>query len=42
MKTVILPKANERDLKEIDREVWRGIKLKFVSSMDECLNTVFK
>jgi ATP-dependent Lon protease len=42
MKTVILPKANERDLKEIDREVWRGIKLRFVSSMDECLNTVFK
>ncbi|MFM8270347.1 MAG: endopeptidase La [Pseudomonadota bacterium] len=42
IKTVILPKANERDLKEIDREVWRGIKLKFVSNLEDCLKYVFK
>jgi ATP-dependent Lon protease len=41
IKTVLLPKANERDLKEIEKEVWKGMKLKFVSSMDECLKLVF-
>lgn len=42
IKTVILPKANERDLRDLDREVVKGIKLKFVSTMDECLNIIFK
>ncbi|NBX92696.1 MAG: endopeptidase La [Proteobacteria bacterium] len=41
IKHVILPKANEADLKEINPEVWKGMKLKFVSTMDECLKLGF-
>lgn len=42
MKKVILPQANERDVKELAPEVTRGLKLTFVRSMEECLKCVFK
>jgi len=42
IKKVLLPKPNEREVKEIDKEVLRGIKLQFVSTLDECLKYVFK
>lgn len=41
VKTVLLPRANEKDVKEIHKDVWRGLHLKFVSTMNECLNYVF-
>jgi len=37
IKTVILPKDNEKDLEEIPEEVKRDITFKFVSHMDEVL-----
>lgn len=42
IRSVVLPRANEKDLKEIDKEVWKGMKLQFVSTLDECLKYVFK
>jgi len=45
MKTVILPKANEKDLKELELEsgadLLRGLKIKLVATMDDCLKQVF-
>jgi len=41
VKTVILPRANARELKEIEPEVKAGLKLYLVSTMDECLKRLF-
>ncbi len=40
IETVILPKANERDLKEVPKEVLEKIKVKFVSEIEELLEEV--
>jgi ATP-dependent Lon protease len=37
MRTVILPKDNEKDLAEIPAEIQAGLNLRFVESMDEVL-----
>ncbi len=39
--TVLLPKENERDLKELEPELRKGLRLLKVSSMDECLRYLF-
>lgn len=41
IKTVLLPKQNARDLKEIESEVKQGLKVIFVSHMDDCLKHLF-
>lgn len=46
IKTVLLPKENEKDLKELSQEsegdLLRGLKLKLIGTMDDCLKQVFK
>jgi ATP-dependent Lon protease len=37
MKTVVLPKDNEKDLSEIPDDISRQLSFKLVSSMDEVL-----
>jgi ATP-dependent Lon protease len=39
--TVILPKENQKDLKEIDNEVLKGIRLIKVDNMSQCLKYLF-
>ncbi len=41
IKTVLLPKQNARELKEIESEVKVGLKLILVSQMDECIKYLF-
>ncbi|NBX67725.1 MAG: endopeptidase La [Proteobacteria bacterium] len=41
IKTVLLPKQNVRDFKEIESEVRQGLKVIFVSHMDDCLKHLF-
>ncbi len=41
VKTVLLPKANARELKEIEPEVKAGMKIQLVSDMDDCLKRLF-
>lgn len=41
IKTVLLPKQNSRDFKEIESEVKQGLKVIFVSNMDDCLKHLF-
>jgi ATP-dependent Lon protease len=41
MKKVLLPKQNSRDFKELEPEVKKGLKVIFVSQMDECLKHLF-
>jgi len=38
LKTVVLPKDNQRDLEEIPAHVQRDLKFRFVETMDEVLN----
>ena len=38
LKTVILPKENQRDLEEIPAHVQRDLKFRFVETMDEVLS----
>ncbi|HVZ58884.1 MAG TPA: endopeptidase La [Patescibacteria group bacterium] len=37
LKTIILPKDNEKDLEEVPEEVLKDVKFKFVSQMDDVL-----
>lgn len=37
VRTVILPKENEKDIEEVPAEVKRGVEIKFVEHMDEVL-----
>jgi ATP-dependent Lon protease len=37
MRTVILPKDNEKDLAEIPAEIQAGLAIRFVENMDEVL-----
>jgi ATP-dependent Lon protease len=39
--TVLLPKANEKDLRELEPEVKEGLKFIKVSSLDHCLRVLF-
>lgn len=39
--TVLVPKANEKDVDEIDEEIKKGMKICFVSTMDEVLDYAF-
>jgi len=41
VKTVLLPKANARELKEIEPEVKAGLNIRLVSTMDDCLKRLF-
>lgn len=41
VKTVLLPKANARELKEIEPEVKAGLTIRLVATMDECLKRLF-
>jgi ATP-dependent Lon protease len=41
IKTVLLPKKNQRDLKEIEKEAKEGLKIHFVSQMNEVLPHLF-
>lgn len=41
IKTVLIPKANARDLQLLDREVKEGLKIIKVATMDECLKQLF-
>ncbi len=41
MKTVLLPKQNARDLKEVEPEVKKGLNIILVSKMDECIKHLF-
>ena len=41
LRTVVLPAHNRKDLREIDRDVQKGLKIRFVSTMDECLKEIF-
>ncbi len=42
MKTVLIPKANEKNLREIEAEVKRGIKIVKVSKFQDCLPYLLK
>ncbi|MBI1821745.1 MAG: endopeptidase La [Nitrospirae bacterium] len=42
IKTIILPKRNERDLEEIPKHVKKDLKFVFVEQMDEVLQCAFK
>ncbi|MDC4224721.1 MAG: hypothetical protein MPW15_10960 [Candidatus Manganitrophus sp.] len=42
MKTVVLPKGNEKDLEEVPRHVQRGLDLVFAEHMDAVLSAAFK
>lgn len=37
VKTVLLPKENEKDAEEVSQEVRKGVEIKFVENMDEVL-----
>ncbi|MSP19328.1 MAG: endopeptidase La [Bdellovibrionales bacterium] len=41
IKTVLIPKQNTRDLKEIEPEVKKGLKFILVDRMEECLKHLF-
>jgi len=41
IKMVLLPKQNIRDLKEVELEVKKGLKIILVSHMEECLKHLF-
>ncbi len=41
IKTIILPKANKKDLKEVPQKVQKDIDFKFVSHLDEVLRIAF-
>jgi ATP-dependent Lon protease len=41
MHTVLLPRANERDLKEIEPEIKQGLEIVKVTSVDDCLRRLF-
>jgi len=41
LKTVLLPRENERDLREIEPEIREGLRLIKVSTLDECLKSIF-
>jgi ATP-dependent Lon protease len=41
IKRVLLPKQNARDLKEVEPEVKKGLKIILVSHMEECLKHLF-
>lgn len=42
IKTVCIPKKNEKDLSEIDDEITRGMKIELVSQIKEVLETALK
>ncbi|MFW5662188.1 MAG: endopeptidase La [Bacteroidota bacterium] len=42
IKSVIIPKDNERDIEEIDQEINDGLNIKPVESIDEALNITFR
>ncbi|MHB8481918.1 MAG: endopeptidase La [Nitrospiria bacterium] len=42
IKTIILPKRNEKDLEEIPKHIQKDLKLFFVENMDEVLNIALK
>ncbi|MFW6276098.1 MAG: endopeptidase La [Bacteroidota bacterium] len=42
IKSVIIPKDNERDIEEIDQEIKDGLNIKPVESIDEALNITFR
>lgn len=37
MKTILIPKRNEKDIQDIPKHLIRGLKIKFVDNMDEVL-----
>ena len=41
LKTVLIPKHNEKDLKEIEPEVKASLKMIKISTMDDCLKHLF-
>jgi ATP-dependent Lon protease len=41
IKTILLPKLNERDLKEVEPEIREGLKFLKVSTLDECIRHLF-
>jgi len=41
IKTVIIPKDNERDLAEVPKNVQNALKIVFVEHIDEVLNIAF-
>ena len=41
IKTIIIPKRNERDLKELTEDVRQGVDFHLVSEMDEVLRIAF-
>lgn len=42
IKTVIVPKENEKDIEEISTEITRGLEILFAAQMDEVLKTALK
>lgn len=41
LKTILLPKENARDLKDLDAEIKRGLRFVNVATMDDCLRAAF-
>ncbi len=41
MKTVCIPKENEKDLEEISKEITKGLEIVFVEKLDEVLEVAF-
>ncbi len=41
IKTIILPKKNEKDLEEIPERIKREMEFKFIQKMDEAINMAF-
>jgi ATP-dependent Lon protease len=41
IKTIILPKKNEKDLKEIPPRVIKGLKFELVENIDQAIKVVF-
>lgn len=42
IKTVLVPKENEKDIEEISTEITKGLEIIFVSQMDEVLKAALK
>jgi ATP-dependent Lon protease len=41
IKTIILPKKNEKDLEEIPERIKKEMEFKFIQKMDEAINMAF-
>ena len=41
MKTILIPKENEKDMEEISKEIKGGLEFYFVESMDEVVKHAF-